>query len=124
MVKQHFETMVVRGKSDEIGVELSNQDVSIEDMTRYISKMGGKLHATLCEGDSVFYEFIVSSHWIERTYERFLSFGFRAKVKYDSLWFGVLDEALDGELHRGYNRTDWKIPDQLQFTSIGGRQLV
>lgn len=92
MVTQHFETMVVRGKSDEIGVELSNQDVSIEDMTRYISKMGGRLHTTLVEGEWVSYTFIVPSHWVGRMYERFLSFGFRAKVVYESLRYGLLED--------------------------------
>ena len=92
MVKQHFETMVVRGKSDNIGVELSNQDVSIEDMTRYISKMGGKLRDTIVDGEWVSYTFVVPSHWVGRMYERFLSFGFRAKIEYQSLWYGVLED--------------------------------
>ena len=93
MVKQHFETMIVRGKSNNIGDELSNQDVSIEDMTRYISKMGGKLRDTIVDGEWVSYTFVVPSHWVGRMYERFLSFGFRAKIEYQSLWYGVIDES-------------------------------
>ena len=53
-------------------------------------------------------------------YERFLSFGFRAKVKPESHWFGVLDEELEEELKRGYNRTEWKLPDQFYFTTNDG----
>ena len=93
MVRQHFETMVVRGKSDEIGAELSNQDASIEDMTGYITRMGGKLRTTLVEGEWVSYTFVVPSHWVGRLYERFLSFGFRAKIEYQSLWYGLVDDA-------------------------------
>jgi len=115
MVKQHFETMVVRGKADNIGGIDPNQDTAIEDMTGYISRMGGKLHTTLVKDEWVFYNFIVPSHWTGRMYERFKSFGFRAKVKPESHWFGVLDEELEEELKRGYNRTEWKIPDQFHF---------
>mgnify|MGYP003654301877 CR=1 FL=1 len=92
MVTQHFETMVVRGKADEIGDELSNQDVSIEDMTGYIYRMGGELQKTLVEGKWVIYTFVVPSHWVGRMYERFLSFGFRAKLQYESLWYGLLED--------------------------------
>ena len=92
MVTQHFETLVVKGKSDLIGHWTENQDTAIEDMTRYISKMGGRLHTTLVEGEWVSYTFIVPSHWIGRMYERFLSFGFRAKVEYQSLWYGLLED--------------------------------
>ena len=117
MVKQHFETMVVRGKSDYMVVPDNNQDTAIEDMTGYIERMGGRLDSTLVEDEWVYYHFIVPAHWTGRQYERFLSFGFRAKVKYDSMWYGVLDEELEEELHRGYNRTEWKIPDQFHFTA-------
>ena len=92
MVTQHFETMVVRGKADEIGDELSNQDASIEDMTGYIYSMGGELQKTLVEGKWVIYTFVVPSHWVGRMYERFLSFGFRAKLQYESMWYGVLED--------------------------------
>jgi len=108
--------MVVRGKADDIGSEIDpNQDTAIQDMTGYIYRMGGKLHTTLVEDEWVFYSFIVPSHWVGRMYERFKSFGFRAKVKPESHWFGVLDEELEEELKRGYNRTEWKIPDQFHF---------
>ena len=33
MVRQHFETMIVRGKSDDIGHWTKNHDIDIEDMT-------------------------------------------------------------------------------------------
>ena len=84
--------MIIRGKADDIGHWTKNHDTAIEDMTGYIERMGGKLHTTLVEGAWVVYEFIVPAHWVGRLYERFMSFGFKAKVEPDSLWFGVLDE--------------------------------
>jgi hypothetical protein len=121
MVRQHFETMIIRGKSDDMGSEIDpNQDTAIEDMTGYIERMGGKLHTTLVEGEWVFYNFIVPAHWVGRMYERFLSFGFRAKVKYESLWYGVLDEDEEQELRGSSNKTKWEIPEQFQFTSYNG----
>ena len=124
MVRQHFDTMVVRGKADDMGSKIDpNQDTAIEDMTGYIERMGGKLHTTLVESEWVFYSFIVPSHWVGRMYDRFKSFGFRAKVKPESHWFGVLDEELEEELTRGYNKTEWKIPDQFQFITHHGRYV-
>jgi len=84
--------MVVRGKADDIGHWTENHDIAIEDMTGYIERLGGKLHTTLVEGEWVIYTFIVPSHWVGRMYDRFKSFGFRAKVQFESLWYGVLDE--------------------------------
>ena len=56
MVRQHFETMIIRGKADDIGSEIDpNQDTAIDDMTGYIERMGGRIHATLIEGEWVFY---------------------------------------------------------------------
>ena len=112
MMKQNYETMIVRGKADDIGHWTENQDIAIEDMTGYIERMGGKLHQTLVEGVWVFYEFIVPSHWVGRLYERFLSFGFSAKVKPESMWFGALDNKEVEETHRN----NWKLPDVLHFT--------
>ena len=120
MVRQHFETMIVRGKSDDIGHWTKNHDIAIEDMTGYIERMGGRLHTTLVEGEWVFYSFVVPSHWIGRMYERFKAFGVRAKGKPESHWLGVLDEELEEELKRGYNKTEWKIPDQFNFTTHNG----
>ena len=115
MMKQNYETMIVRGKADDIGHWTENHDIAIEDMTGYIERMGGKLHQTLVEGVWVFYEFIVPAHWVGRLYERFLSFGFRAKVQPNSLWFGVLDETELEEPHLS-QRNNWKLPDVFHFT--------
>ena len=121
MVRQHFDTMVVRGKADDMGSEIDpNQDTAIDDMTGYIERMGGMIHSVVVESEWVFYSFIVPSHWVGRMYDRFKSFGFRAKVKPESHWFGVLDEELEEELKRGYNKTEWKIPDQFNFTTHNG----
>ena len=116
MMKQNYETMIIRGKADDIGHWTENHDIAIEDMTGYIKKMGGRLRSTLVESEWVFYEFVVPAHWVGRLYERFLSFGFRAKVKPDSLWFGVLDETELEEPHLS-QRNNWKLPDVFHFTT-------
>ena len=107
MVRQHFETMIIRGKSDDMGAEIDpNQDTAIDDMTGYIERMGGRIHSVVVESEWVFYSFIVPSHWVGRMYDRFKSFGFRAKVKPESHWFGVLDEKLEEERSEGYKPVD------------------
>jgi len=116
MMKQNYETMIIRGKADDIGHWTKNHDTAIEDMTGYIKRMGGRLRTTLVESEWVFYEYIVPAHWVGRLYERFLSFGFKAKVKPDSMWFGVLDETEVEETHRN----NWKLPDVFHFTTLLG----
>ena len=124
MVRQHFETMTIRGKADDIGCgNHPNQDIAIEDMTGYIERMGGKLHTTLVEDEWVFYNFIVPSNWVGRMYERFKSFGFKAKVKPQSMWYGVLDEEQERELRDSQNRIEWKIPDPFHFTTYKGEYV-
>jgi hypothetical protein len=90
--KQHYEKMFVA--VPESAMDDPNHETAIDDMNGYIERMGGVTHtpATCGEvGAIIDYSWTVPAHWTGRLYERFLSFGLKARVRPDSLWFGVLD---------------------------------
>jgi hypothetical protein len=95
-MKQHYETMFVTVAENKL--DDPNHHTAIADMTGYIERMGGTtpeeelVDATTSTEGLVRYEWVIPSHWAGRLYERFRSFGLHAKVKPDSMWFGLLCE--------------------------------
>ena len=68
-----------------------NHESAIEDMNGYIERMGGTTHAPdICE-IGMDYSWTVPAHWTFRFYERFKSFGLKARVRPNSEWFGLLE---------------------------------
>ena len=90
--KQQYEKMFVT--VPESAMADLNHETAIDDMNGYIERMGGsisELEWRHTQEGQVRYEWTVPAHWTGRIYERFLSFGLKARVRPDSLWFGVLD---------------------------------
>jgi hypothetical protein len=80
---------------DEKWLDDPNHDTAIEDMNGYIERMGGTTKDEALSEGQVCYEWTIPSHWAGRLYERFRSFGLHAKVRPDSMWFGVLCKICD-----------------------------
>ena len=92
--KQQYEEMFVTVPSH--ALDDPNHETALEDMTGYIQRMGGTV-GEWCEflpgeASKVRYSWSVPAHWTGRLYERFLSFGLKARVRPDSWWFGLLGE--------------------------------
>ena len=75
----------------EYALDDPNHETAIEDMTGYIERMGGTTHTPATCGE-IDYSWTGPAHWTGRLYERFLSFGLKARVRPDSWWFGLLGE--------------------------------
>ena len=103
-IKQQYEKMFVG--VPESATDDPNHEIAIADMNGYIERMGGVTHPPVKCGEVgaiIDYSWTVPAHWTGRLYQRFLSFGFKARVRPDSLWFGVLDEctSTDPSNHQG-----------------------
>jgi hypothetical protein len=86
---QHYEKMFVT--VPESAMDDPNHLDAIDDMNAYIERMGGSTHTPLTCGEIV-YAWTVPAHWTFRFYQRFDSFGLRARVRPDSIWFDLLGE--------------------------------
>ena len=93
ITKQQYETMFVTVNENRL--DDPNHYTAIADMTGYIERMGGTTPEEALSEGQVRYEWIIPSHWAGRLYERFRSFGLHAKVKPDSMWFGLLCKICD-----------------------------
>ena len=86
--KQRYEKMFVTVPEE--AMDDPNHLGAIEDMNGYIERMGGTVHAPATCGE-IAYSWTVPAHWTFRFYERFKSFGLKAKVRPNSEWFGLLE---------------------------------
>ena len=86
--KQRYEKMFVTVPED-MAFD-PNHESAIEDMNGYIERMGGTTHIPNICGTAD-YSWTVPAHWTFRFYERFKSFGIKARVLPDSAWFGLLE---------------------------------
>jgi len=87
--KQRYEKMFVT--VHESALDDPNHESAIEDMNEYIERMGGTTHAPDIYETGMDYSWTVPANWTFRFYERFKSFGLKARVLPGSHWFGFIE---------------------------------
>ena len=84
--KQKYEKMFVTVEQGD-----PNHESAIDDMNGYIERMGGTTDTPLTYATDRYYSWTVPTNWTAKFYQRFKSFGLKAKVLPNSEWFGLLE---------------------------------